>query len=269
MAETSHLPHPPQPGSGQSPARRGPALSPSIAAGLLAFLAVVAGSVLLGLLGGLLWGHLAPRAVYVVVSRGTAQVVNPETGAFIAADGWFCVLGAAGGIVSGLLGYRLAVRRYGALPMLGVLGGGLAAAYVAMKLGQQAGKAQFYRLLASSKPGTQLRAPVNLGAHAALAFWPLAAGLVAGGIEAVVLLRQRKLAQRSGYRPGRAYASVLAARLPGPGRHGRSAGTAQSPPGKPGEPPQPGGAPWPGEPGGASWPGESPPDGRPEPGDTF
>lgn len=260
MAETSHLPHPPQPGSGQSRARRGPALSPSIAAGLLAFLAVVAGSVLLGLLGGLLWGHLAPRAVYVVVSRGTAQVVNPETGAFIAADGWFCVLGAAGGIVSGLLGYRLAVRRYGALPMLGVLGGGLAAAYVAMKLGQQAGKAQFYRLLASSKPGTQLRAPVNLGAHAALAFWPLAAGLVAGGIEAVVLLRQRKLAQRSGYRPGRAYASVLAARLPGPGRHGRSAGTAQSPPGEPGEPQQPGGA---------SWRGEPPPDGRPGPGDTF
>src|ERR1700685_4666585 len=100
MAETSRLPLPSQPGAGQSPARREPVLGPSIAGGLLAFLAVVVGSVLLGLAGGLLWALLAPRAVYVVVSRGTAEVVNPETSAFIAADGWFCVMAVAGGIVS-------------------------------------------------------------------------------------------------------------------------------------------------------------------------
>jgi hypothetical protein len=255
-------------------------LGPSIAGGLLAFLAVVVGSVLLGLAGGLLWAHLAPRAVYVVVSRGTAEVVNPETSAFIAADGWFCVMAVAGGIVSGLLGYLLAVRRYGALPMLGVLGGGLAAAYAAMKLGQQTGRAQFYRLLASSKAGEQLRAPVSLGAHEALAFWPLAAGLVAGGIEAIVLLRRRNLAQRTVYPPGHNYGSARPAGLtqpggytgpagyrdsaaaPGQGSPGWPTGGEPRTPGRhsagadqaPGEPRQPGESPWPGEPPGSGGP---------------
>jgi hypothetical protein len=156
---------------------------------------VIAGSVLLGLLGGLLWSSLVGRAVYVVVGRGTAQVVNPETDAFIAADGWFCVVAVVGGAITGLLGYLLAVRRYGALPMLGVLLGGLAAAYAAMNLGQQMGRAHFYGLLESSRRGALLRAPVSLGAHQALAFWPLVAGLVAGGIEAVVLLKLRSRTQ--------------------------------------------------------------------------
>jgi len=37
-----------------------------------------------------------------------------------------------------------------------------------------------------------LQAPLILGGRGALAFWPLAAGLVAGGVEAVILLRERR-----------------------------------------------------------------------------
>jgi hypothetical protein len=196
MAGTSSPSFPSRSGARRSPARRRPERGPSAGGSLVAFLAVVAGSVLLGLLGGLLWALLAPRAVYVVVSHGTADLADPETSAFIAADGWFCVMAVAGGAVCGLLGHRLAVRRYGPLPMAGLLGGGLAAAYAAMRLGQQIGRARFYRLLASSKPGAMLRPPVSLGSHEALAFWPLAAGLVAGGFEAAALLRQRSQARQ-------------------------------------------------------------------------
>jgi hypothetical protein len=200
MAETSQLPFPSQPGrpvpgeadtgAGQSPGPR-----------LLALAVVVPGSALLGLLGGWVWAHVAPRVVYVVVGGG-ANAVNPETSAFIAADAWFCLIGVAGGVISGLLGYLLAVRRYGAVPMAGILVGGLAAAYVVMWIGQQAGRAAFDSALVASRPGTLLRAPIMLGAHEALAFWPLAAGLVAGGIEAAALLRrrQRVLAQHGGRR---------------------------------------------------------------------
>src|SRR6266404_6120770 len=45
----------------------------------------------LGLLAGLIWEQVAPRALLQEVSAGAAQVVNAETRAFIGADGWFCV----------------------------------------------------------------------------------------------------------------------------------------------------------------------------------
>jgi hypothetical protein len=178
-------------------------------------MAVVLGSALLGVLGGIIWAHQAPRAVYVVVSGG-AQVVNPETSAFIVADAWFCLIGVAGGIISGLLGYLFAVRRYGPVPMGGIFGGGLAAAYVVMWIGQRAGRAGFESRLVASKPGTLLRAPIMLGAHGALAFWPLVAGLVAGGIAAVAMMqeRQRAMAQLGAHSRARGHGPAVPFRQP-------------------------------------------------------
>jgi hypothetical protein len=190
MAEPSHLPLPASPGRqpGDLPAKAGYRVP---AAALLAATAAVVGTAALGAGAGLLWAAVAPRAVLVVVGHGSVGVVNPETSAFIAADGWFSVLSLAGGVVSGLLGYLFAVRRYREPAMAGVLVGGLAAALAAMWVGQQPGKAAFSHHLAVSPPGTLLRAPLILGGHGALAFWPLAAGLTAGGIEAAILLRER------------------------------------------------------------------------------
>src|SRR6266702_2119913 len=124
--------------------------------------AIVAGSALLGLLAGLAWTAVAPHALLVSTGGGGANVVNPETSAFIVADGWF-----------------------------GLLGGGVAAALIARWVGQRSGQAAFGRQLAVSRPGALLQAPVSLGAHGAIAFWPLAAGFVVGGIETIRLLRDR------------------------------------------------------------------------------
>jgi hypothetical protein len=153
---------------------------------------VIAGTAVLGAATGFLWAWIAPRALAVVVARGSASVVNPETNAFIAADGWFTLLTVLGGIVSGLLGYALAVRRHGALAMTGVLAGALAATLIAMWIGQRSGTAAFHHSLAIDRPGTLLHVPLALGGLGPLAFWPLAAGLTAGGIELTVLLRERR-----------------------------------------------------------------------------
>lgn len=208
MAESSQHPFPSQPGPvpGQADTTAG---QRRLGPGLVAFAAVVLGSALLGLLAGFVWLHLAPRPLYIVVSGG-AEAVNPEDSAFIGADSWFCVVGIAGGIISGLLGYLLAVRRHGAFPMAGILSGGLAAAYIAMWIGQRSGMAAFFQRLAASKPGTLLRAPIKLDAHGALAFWPLAAGLVAGSIEALVLLREQRefQAQQRTFTGAHAYGSA-------------------------------------------------------------
>ena len=48
-----------------------------------------------------LWGALAPRVLVQVVSKGTAEIVHAETSAFIVADVWFCLIGVAGGLLTG------------------------------------------------------------------------------------------------------------------------------------------------------------------------
>jgi hypothetical protein len=155
-------------------------------------LAIVAGTALLGLAAGYIWSLVAPRALLMIVSHGAAGLVESETSAFIAADGAFCLIMLAGGVVSGALGYLLGVRKYGPLPMIGVLAGGLAAGFLARWAGEQPGSAMFHHLLATLPVGAHLHDSLTLGAGGAIAFWPLAAGLVAGGLEAFETRDQRR-----------------------------------------------------------------------------
>lgn len=145
-------------------------------------LLVAAGTALLGLAAGYLWSVVAPRAVLVMISPGSAGLVQVETSAFIAADATFGLIVIAGGVVSGALGYLLAVRRHGPLAMAGVLAGALAAGYLARWTGEQSGLTTFHHLLATLPAGAHLRDSLMLRASGALAFWPIAAGVVAGGL---------------------------------------------------------------------------------------
>jgi hypothetical protein len=167
-------------------------------------LAIAAGTALLGLAAGYGWSLVAPRALLVIVSHGEASLVQAETSAFIVADYAFCLIALAGGAVSGALGYLLGVRRYGPLPMIGVLAGAVAAGYLARWIGEQSGRAGFHHLLATLPAGAHLHDPLTLRATGAIAFWPLAAGLVAGGLEAFVTRRRRGAAGQPalGSRPG-------------------------------------------------------------------
>jgi hypothetical protein len=151
------------------------------------FAVALAGSALLGLLAGLIWGEVAPRALLQEVSPGTAQFVNVETSAFIVADGWFCLISAVAGLVTGLLGYRfLLAARTGAraadtvraATTAGLILGAVAGAFVMLWLGEQIGLSSYNQHLASSPAGTLFPASLALGAKSALAFWPLVTAVI-------------------------------------------------------------------------------------------
>ena len=137
------------------------------------FALALAGSAVLGLPAGLIWGEVAPRALLQVVSPGTAEFVNVETSAFIVADAWFCLITAVGGLITGVLGYRILVRRAGWAAAAGLVLGAVAAALLAMWAGEQVGLGTYHHLLASSPVGTFFHASLTLGAKSSLAFWTL------------------------------------------------------------------------------------------------
>jgi hypothetical protein len=144
--------------------------------------ALLAGSAALGLLGGLIWGHLAPRVLLQEVSAGTAQIVNTETRAFFGADAWFSGIAVVAGLLTGVLGYRLAVApRDGtarACVALALILGAVAGGFTMMWAGGQIGLSAFNRQLASNTAGTLFPASLALGAKSALAVWPLLTALV-------------------------------------------------------------------------------------------
>ena len=187
------MPELPEPPGAARPGDAGPARPFDVSpAAIGVTLAIVAGTALLGLAAGYVWWLVAPRALLVIVSHGAAGLVQSETSAFIAADGAFCLIALAGGVVTGALGYLLGVRRYGPLPMIGVLAGALAAGLLARCIGEQPGSGTFHHLLATLPVGARLHDSLTLGASGAIAFWPLAAGLVAGGLEAFATRDQRR-----------------------------------------------------------------------------
>jgi hypothetical protein len=140
---------------------------------LAAFVAALAGSAVLGIVAGLVWAAVAPRALLQEVAHGAAQVVNAETSAFIVADAWFCLIAALGGVITGVVGDRVLVRRAGWVAAAGLVLGAVAAALLAMWVGENVGLGSYNHLLASSAVGTFFHASLALGAKSALAFWPL------------------------------------------------------------------------------------------------
>jgi hypothetical protein len=181
---------PPAPGSGDFRADIRRAV-PLFAVGLV-------GSAALGLLAGLVWGEMAPRALLQEAGAGEAAIVNAETRAFIGADAWFCGIAVVAGLLTGILGYRFLVARQGgaagggyggpghreqgpasrAAAVTGLILGALAGALVMMWIGGQIGLSGYTHALASSRNGTLFDASLSLGAKSALAFWPLLTSVV-------------------------------------------------------------------------------------------
>src|SRR5258705_6719422 len=178
MSITGEYPFEPRPGGPGGGSDQASGAS-SLGGRLGSSLVILLGSGLIGLAGGLAWTSFAPRAVYVVVGRGSANVVNPETSAFIAADAWYCLIGVAGGLVIGLAGYLLGVRRYGPAPMAAILAGGVLAALAARWLGENQGLHQFNPQLLTTSPGTLLHAPPAPAGDTAAAVLPPHASLPA------------------------------------------------------------------------------------------
>jgi hypothetical protein len=161
---------------------RSPGSRPAVPGAIAGFALALAGSALLGLVGGLIWGEAAPRAMLQEISNGTAQLVNAETTAFIGADAWFVGISVVAGLITGLAGYRLLVARAEdgarAAAAAGLILGALAAALVMLWVGGQIGLSGYNQELAASAKGTLFPASLSLGAKSALVFWPMFTAIV-------------------------------------------------------------------------------------------
>ena len=127
-------------------------------------------TVLLGAPLGLLWAALSPR-VQVVITEAGVQLAEPASTDFIAADAAFLVAAAVAGAVGGLFAWWLG-REHGPGVVVGLTLGGLLAAYVAMKVGQQVGLAEVEEAVRARREGL-IELSVRLRAREALVAWPV------------------------------------------------------------------------------------------------
>jgi hypothetical protein len=112
---------------------------------------------------GLLWRAASP-AVPVVKTDGGAVLAQPEPEQFIAADGWFTLLGVGlGALVAIAIWYGL--RRYrGPAGAVAVTIGMIGAAVLAWRLGREVGLSDYQHLVATAASGARLEKPPDLRA---------------------------------------------------------------------------------------------------------
>lgn len=134
-------------------------------------LLVAAGVALLGPPVGLIWSALAPRA-QVVVAAGGPNLADPNTKAFIAADGLFLLLTAGAGVVCAAVSLLLGGRRHGVAAAVGLAAGGLAASYIAWRVGHRVGLAEFRRAV-QGPSGAATPLYLTLRARGVLVVWAL------------------------------------------------------------------------------------------------
>jgi hypothetical protein len=118
---------------------------------------------LLGAPLGLLWRVAAPPVPVVKTDAGPV-LGQPEPEQFIAADGWFALLGLGlGGIVATAV--WLGLRRYrGPAGAIGMTVGMIGAAILAWRLGREVGLAEYQQVVAAAPTGTRLAKPPDLRA---------------------------------------------------------------------------------------------------------
>ena len=127
---------------------------------------------------GVLWHLLAP-AVPVVNAGASGIVVNdPSPEEFIAADGWFTMLGFGFGLVAAVVAWLVLRRHRGPALVLGVTAGTLAAAVLAWQLGRWIGLGAYHAWRATAASGATYAAPPDLHAYGALLVPAFAAAVV-------------------------------------------------------------------------------------------
>lgn len=126
-------------------------------------LLTVVALVILGAPLGLLWRMVAP-SVPVQQTTDGAILTQPQPEEFIAADGWFSMVGFGFGVLAAI-GVWLVLRRHrGPLGMLVVVVGTIGAAVVAWQLGRRVGLAGYEHLLRTAPEGKIFNKPPDLRA---------------------------------------------------------------------------------------------------------
>lgn len=108
---------------------------------------------------GLLWAWIAPSVP--VIATGESIVVNdPSPEEYIAADGWFTILGLGFGLLVAVVAWLLLRRDRGPFLLLGVVAGTLGAGYlVAPWIGEMIGKSAYEQWQDTATRGATYLAP--------------------------------------------------------------------------------------------------------------
>ncbi len=206
--------------------------------GLAVGAAFLGGVALLGALLGPLWWWLAPRPEVVVLPDGGVFTGASETA--FAGEGYFVVITALAGLVTGYLTYMvqfsLARRRFADLRLVGLITGALgavAASVLVWRIGVALDSPAREAVLAADA-GDTVAAALQLQATAFLVAWPFVHILQYGLLDAFSLLRGDQPGVREPVR-----AQTSAPHPPAPSTPHASAphGTAQTPDPQGWEPP--------------------------------
>lgn len=147
--------------------------------------AVAAGLILLAApYFGMLWEWIAPAPTYVNLS-GEVYLNNQDSSEFIAADGWFLILGLLAGVLCALLGYWRWRGNLGVIVAMGVAA--VPAAYIAREVGQAFGPAPIQQTALSLAENATISGEIRVGAHGVLFSWAVGVLLtylsLIGGLE--------------------------------------------------------------------------------------
>jgi hypothetical protein len=143
-------------------------------AGILTLLAIVAAGVPLGLL----WSWISPSVPVVETTSSGAVVSEPSPEQFIAADGWFTIVGFAFGVLAALAAWFLARRHRGPVLLSGVVLGAFGAAVVAWQVGRRLGLSGWVRWQDTAVAGDTFNRPPDLNAYGPLLVPAFAAVIV-------------------------------------------------------------------------------------------
>lgn len=133
---------------------------------------------LVGLVAGLIWAHVAPRALYTVVDvkQRLAQQNNPESEAQVGTDAWFALIGAGVGLITGAVAWRWRSAR-GPFLMFMLAAASLLGAVIAWRFGLWVGRHPTQSQLQPifDKVDNTFRPAIKMRAKAVLFFQPVGA----------------------------------------------------------------------------------------------
>jgi hypothetical protein len=129
---------------------------------LIVTVSVALGIFVLGVPFGVLWHTLAPGTPAIALG-GKILINDPSPEEFIAADGWFTLLGLGFGLVVALAAWFALRRDRGPFLLLGIVVGLLGAGYIsAPKIGEMIGRGAYDAWMATAKQGGTSVAPPEL-----------------------------------------------------------------------------------------------------------
>lgn len=126
-----------------------------------------------GLIGALVWWQVTPLAEFTKGETG-AEMGEGQLGRQVSADGWYFVIAAVGGLLSGIA--LLSLRRRDPLVMVVLVAlGGLAAGWLMLRIGLWLGPPDPEAVLSQVEVGDTVPVQLEPRARGVQFVWPIAA----------------------------------------------------------------------------------------------